>query len=391
MENLINSIPDFLTNFNLVYVIGIISGIASALWAYRKFLYEKQLEKFKDANVNLFKTDKQEVLAAVATLGFFNRDRKFKQNTIDILLSRLYTELDYDITNAIVNALIQYSNRRELKYIADELVGINRNFFFQTSPLIQMSSDLDRKFDLFKRFEINKLKEGETLTEIEKINVAKIKQKLLAEYQKIFPKAMYELLWHKQITSDTYSRIMRKASRESKLFGRKRRLEMHLYQNDFNYTHLAKINTSKCTIDNTALGSALLSDVFFSNIKFIKDSTFSGSSFRNCTFNKGRFIGNSFLDCAFKNVVFNKISFQETFFWGASFSNCRFINCRNADPVFFFEATFNSTDLPCAKESLSVVKNTDAYQSLDNCNAILEMRRGEMKQWLDDFFPVAAK
>lgn len=117
MENLFEMIPEFLKGVNLVYVIGIISGIASALWAYKKFLYEKQLEKFKDANINLFKTDKQEVLAAIATLGFFNRDRKFKQNTIDILLSRLYTELDYDITNAIASALIQYSNRRDLNIL----------------------------------------------------------------------------------------------------------------------------------------------------------------------------------------------------------------------------------------------------------------------------------
>jgi len=271
MENLIEMIPEFLKSFDLVYVIGIISAIFSARWAYKKFLYENQLEKFKDANTNLFKTEKQEVLAAIATLGVFRRDRKFKQNTIDILLSRLYTELDYDITNAIASALIQYSNRQELKYIADELVGINRNFFLQTYPIGLMIDDLKKKWSFFKQLENEQLPEAETVSEtetetvsetekdnlektplpaagnvseIERDNVAEMKEKLQVEYQRLYPKSLYELTWHKQVTADTYSRIMRKASRESKFTRRLRRLEMKLYQNDFNFTHLAKINTS---------------------------------------------------------------------------------------------------------------------------------------------------
>lgn len=413
MENLIKLIPEFLKDINLVYIIGIVSAVSSALWAYRKFLYEKQLEKFKDANINLFKTDKQEVLAAIATLGFFNRDRKFKQNTIDILLSRLYTELDYDITNAIASALIQYSNRRELKYIADELVGINRNFFLQTYPVGLMIGDLKKKWSFFKNLENAQLPKAEMLpvtetenvsetqkdilektplpeagnvSEIERDNIAAMKEKLQMEYQRLYPKSSYELTWHKQVTADTYSRIMRKASRESKFTRQLRRLEMKLYQNDFNFTHMVKINTSKCSIDNSALSLAILSEIVFSNIDCIKDSTFYASSFRNCTFIKGKIIGSDFISCAFDNVVFNDICFEESFFWSASFSNCEFINCRNVTPVLFYKATFENTELPFPQESISALKIDEVYKALDECKVILKTREDDMRATLDSYF-----
>lgn len=422
MENLYAIIPDFLKGVNLVYIIGIISPIFGALWAYRKFLYEKQLERFNEANTKLFNPEKQEVLAAIATLGVFNRNRKFKQNTIDVLLSRLYTELDYDVTNAIASALIQYSNRKELKYIADELAGINRNFYFQTYPTQQMMDDLKRNWSDLKfaeytqsladvkpepekeNSETDQLPAAETPeaekgnletaqptikeTEIETDNLDEIKQKLLKEHLRIYPKILYELSWHKQVTGDTYARIMRKASRESKLTGRQKKLEMRLFQNDFNYTHLAGITTSKCRIENCALGSAILSDIVFSNIKVIKDSTFSESNFRNCTFENGKIMGNSFIRCTFSNVVFERIIFEESFFWRADFFNCKFIDCKNATPELFFEAKFDKrTKLPFSRKSLSALKNTHASDALDGCTAILDMRRDEVRSWLDYWFP----
>jgi hypothetical protein len=79
-------------------------------------------------------------------MSVFKKDARFEKHTTNVLLSRLYTELDYDITNAICGALIQYSNRRELLDISSEILNINRNFFVQTSPVNQMISDLDRSW-----------------------------------------------------------------------------------------------------------------------------------------------------------------------------------------------------------------------------------------------------
>src|ERR1043165_4500281 len=137
----------FFTGANLTWIIGIISSIAAGLSALSKFRYQNKLELFKETNVNIFKKEKEEVLAAISTLSVFKKDPRFERHTTNVLLSRLYTKLDYDITNAICSALIQYSNRRELLDISSEILNINRNFFVQTEPVSQMISDLDRSWD----------------------------------------------------------------------------------------------------------------------------------------------------------------------------------------------------------------------------------------------------
>ena len=136
----------FFTGANLTWIIGIISSIAAGLSALSKFRYQNKLELFKETNVNIFKQEKEEVLAAISTMSVFKKDSRFEKHTTNVLLSRLYTELDYDITNAICGALIQYSNRSELLDISSEVLNINRNFFVQTSPVNQMISDLDRSW-----------------------------------------------------------------------------------------------------------------------------------------------------------------------------------------------------------------------------------------------------
>ena len=114
----------FFTGANLTWIIGILSSIAAGLSALSKFRYQNKLELFKETNINIFKQEKEEVLAAISTMSLFKKDARFERHTTNVLLSRLYTELDYDITNAICSALIQYSNRRELLDISSEISSI---------------------------------------------------------------------------------------------------------------------------------------------------------------------------------------------------------------------------------------------------------------------------
>ena len=234
----------FFTGANLTWIIGIISSIAAGLSALSKFRYQNKLELFKETNVNIFKQEKEEVLAAISTMSVFKRDSRFEKHTTNVLLSRLYTELDYDITNAICGALIQYSNRSELLDISSEVLNINRNFFVQTSPVNQMISDLDRSWSALNAESSGNATKGdpdknagnetndnlqgssETETDLSKQpkksateslgNLEKAMSKELLDNYKLrsltwLPKKRYELLWHKQITADTYSRILRRA------------------------------------------------------------------------------------------------------------------------------------------------------------------------------------
>jgi hypothetical protein len=138
----------FLNGADLVWIIGILTSIIAGLNAWKKYRYEEKLKFFKETNTNLFKEEKEIVLAAISTLSIFKRDPNFENHTTNVLLSRLYTELDYDITNAICSALIQYSNREELLDISSEILDINRNFFVQEYPVKDMTSNLEKNWSL---------------------------------------------------------------------------------------------------------------------------------------------------------------------------------------------------------------------------------------------------
>ncbi len=357
----------FFTGANLTWIIGIISSIAAGLSALSKFRYQNKLELFKETNVNIFKQEKEEVLAAISTMSVFKKDSRFESHTTNVLLSRLYTELDYDITNAICSALIQYSNRRELLDISSEILNINRNFFVQTSPVNQMISDLDRSWsDLNAESSGSDIKgdpskdpggakEGldssaketdlakqpkksatESLGNLEKA----MSKELLDNYKQRsltwLPKKRYELLWHKQITADTYSRILRRAYysnpggwnrmrqklyrfiRAKRKYNRFKELDMDFYQNDFNYVYMADFNTSSCSIVRSAMGSAVIVDVGFLNIGRLSGSSFLESAFHNCRFRGGvaesdtKFTNCKFYRGSFENIHLNQVDFYGT-------------------------------------------------------------------------------
>src|ERR1700730_4781121 len=232
---------EFFTGANLVWLIGIISSILAGLNALRKFRYEKKLDQFKEANLNLFKKEKEQVLAAISTLAIFKRDRRFENHTTNVLLSRLYTELDYDVTNAICNTLIQYSNRKELMKISAEILDINRNFFVQATPVSQMIIDLDSSWKNLKyppNAEDAKKTQGSQTANVDNTNTINeiersVSNELLEQYEKRslewIPKKRYELTWHKQITADTYSRILRRAC------------HLHVYEGKTKYNFLKKL------------------------------------------------------------------------------------------------------------------------------------------------------
>src|SRR2546423_1711307 len=69
---------DFLSGVNFIYLVTLATAAISGWYGYSKYRYEKKLEKFKETNTDLFnKDDKQLVLAAIATLSIFKKDKQF--------------------------------------------------------------------------------------------------------------------------------------------------------------------------------------------------------------------------------------------------------------------------------------------------------------------------
>lgn len=357
----------FLKGIDLIWIIGIISGLVTGIWAFYRFVYEKKLERFKEAATNIFSDNEDLVLAAVANLGVFKKDFLFEKNTIDVLLTRLYKELNYNITNAITNALIQFSNRRELLYIGNEILGINRNFFFQDQPHRDMLGDINSQFA-----RINKIKDGDFsgLKDVKEIEKEKeTLEKRHARYTDVFMKlnerVSYEILWHKQITADTYARIIRRAgalrrppsvtflgylkqaflSWDFRFYGAK--IPLHLYQNPFAYVHLVQFKTSNCSMRRSGFESAIIADIEFNNIDEIYDCSFNGTYLNDCIFNKGVIRASLLTGASFFSIKFRKIEFRDIFFAGTTFGKCEFTNCTGLTASSFYGASLdNKTILP---------------------------------------------
>jgi uncharacterized protein YjbI with pentapeptide repeats len=381
----------FLKGVDFLWLVGILSGMIGGIWAFYRFVYEKKLERFKQATTNIFSDNEDEVLAAVANLGVFKRDFLFERNTIDVLLTRLYKELNYNITNAITNALIQFSNRRELLYIASEILSINRNFFFQTSPYQLMLNDVKKQYTRIKNIRDNQLQEVDDFVDIE--SEKELMEKRLSLYNSDFlkmnEKVAYELKWHKQITGDTYARIIRRAGalRMTKsiiflnyikqiLFNwdfhfYNRKINVDLYQNPFSNVHLVQFKTNRCSMRRCGFEYALLADIDFNDIKEIYDCLFQKTLVTDCNFNKGLINESVFIDVEFRNISFNRIEFRDIYFANCNLTKTAFSNCTGLTAKNFYGTILDEkTVLPegINRKAIEKLKFLEVYQDVQNSN-----------------------
>ena len=129
-------------------LIGLLATLFTGYMTYIKYLDDRQFKYYKDNLKNLFSVNKEEVLAAIATLGVYKNNRRYKKSTSDTLLSLIYTNLDYDISNAIIGVLTQKTAKDDLKYIAEKLIEINRNFFIQSYPVGQRKEGIESRLSV---------------------------------------------------------------------------------------------------------------------------------------------------------------------------------------------------------------------------------------------------
>lgn len=353
-----------LSSSSTPWIVGIITAFITGWWALKKLRYEKRLEKFKETNASLFKERKQEVLAAIATLSIFKRDPEFEKNTIDVLLSRLYTELDYDVINSILTTLIQDSNREELLYIARGLQDINRNFFIQEHPLNLRLSDMDnalKKLDESNRHFGNDtyktlLADKKVDAEIYVRNKELVQKKYETEFLDLFSYQKYKLVWHKQVTADAYAAFMRKAF----LTKERGNLVMDLFQNDFNYVYMAEVTTTVTKVKRSAFGYGTFAEADFFNITFERNS-FVNAVIKESSFRGGSISDTDFSKVNFEGVVFENITFARTKFNTTDFRKTKFINCSGLQQEDFNDAICYDND--CTFPAGIVVEHENDYRA----------------------------
>ena len=315
----------------MIETIGIILGFAGTLFTgymgYRKYLDEKQFTYFRENIKNLFVKNKDELLAAIAILGVYKNRKEYKKSTIDILSNLLYTELDYDISNAIIGVLTQASELEELNYIVEKLIQINRNFFIQSYPLQSRQDDLKAEYESLSS-EYSKLLNGKN--DSGKL-LADTEADLRAKWLKFKNMNDYELKWHKLATADVLAMILNKVDK----LNLSKTLKLDFYQNDFNYGQFAGLHLNNCSIRHSAVSTSVLFHIAFVNF-LIDDSTFSRSSIEGCTFFGGKFSSTSFINAVFENVVFENTEFKDTFFFGAVLRDCTFKNTKGLTGLHFY-------------------------------------------------------
>lgn len=384
----------FLKGIDLVYIIGILSTVIGSLWAFYRFRYEKNLDRFTQANSDLFADDKQKKLAAIATLSVFKGDRMFGKSTTNVLLSKLYTETDYDITYAIGSALIQFSGQKSLLKIASEIAGINRNFFSQTSPYQAREDAVANLFDRISKIKNNSFSDIQDLKEIEKENDLLEKRSSLYkdEYLRLNDKLWYEIDAQEKITADAYARIIREAAAKkffplvsffryikqvfwewnfSFLEGK---FPLYLYQNVFVNIQLVKINTSRCSIMRSDFERSTIADVYF-NHPLIYDSTFAGSYFSDCVFHRGVVSSGLMINIEFKRTLFRKTHFKEIYFAGCTLKNCSFEDCKGLTASHFCGANI---DKETAQSLQTSGITSSAIQELKPLSVIQEVLDSEL-------------
>ncbi len=357
----------------MIEALGIILGFAGTLFTgymgYRKYLDEKQFTYFRENIKNLFVKNKDELLAAIAVLGVYKNRKEYKKSTIDILSNLLYTELDYDISSAIVSVLTQASILDEFTYIVDKLIEINRNFFIQSYPIQSRQNDLKTEYKELS-FAYSELLEGKNdsgklLTNTE--------ETLKARWIKIKSMNDYEIKWHKLATTDVLAMILNKADK----LNFSKDLKLNLFQNDFNYGQFSGLHLNNCSILHSAISTSLLFHTTFENI-LVNDSTFSRSSIEGCKFSGGEITSTSFANAAFENVLFENTIFKDTFFFGADLTDCTFKNTKGLSRLHFYNCKIsnNTKFIPPLEEDK--VMSYEAVVEFVNNSRVNNFRKSEL-------------
>ncbi len=336
----------------IVAIIGLTGTLYTAYIGFRKYLDEKRNKNYEETIKQLFSASKSERLAAVATLGvyiesslvlspilssirFFKnlfQSKYYQKNSITILINCIYTELDYDVLNAICSVLTQDRKNREIQFIVDKLISINKNFFIQDYPLKGRLDYAKNNLDVVKKEVVGDPDEVNKVLNEQNIIQLKEKSKMLDEYTDRYN----ELSLHQQVSTDFLFMYLSEMSKVNET----KNLNLVFFQNVFNYGQFSRCNLSKCSVIKTALSVCTLIHVKIENLDVIEDSVFSFSRLDSCIFKGGKISNSLFDKMNLNNTIFENITFNHTFFIGSDLSYTEFNNVTGLEPVHFYKANY---------------------------------------------------
>ncbi|MDX2047308.1 MAG: pentapeptide repeat-containing protein [Chitinophagaceae bacterium] len=316
----------------------------SAYFGYRQYLSQKEISQYSDNLKLIYSPKQEEVLAAIANLDTFRQTRHLKNITQNILINRLYTELDYNVCHAIANQLVNMvddKNPGDLNRIIERLIDINYNYFLQTYGMRGRRKDLEQIANTAEEIYASQLQHKENEMKVFGLLddlklTAKQKWK---EYNEVKDTAGYKIKWHKQVIADTLGIVIAHATRRN-IAGIKAVFDT----NDFNYCTFRNIAIYQCSMKGSAFGSSVFQNVTLSNINF-DDTDLSNSSFENCIISGGTIRATAFDSCLFTGVKFQNVQLDDASFIDSQFANCEFEDVTHANPLLFYKSEFTGSTL----------------------------------------------
>jgi hypothetical protein len=314
----------------------------SAYFGYRQYLSQKEISQYSENLKLIYSPKQEEVLAAIANLDTFRQTRHLKNITQNILINRLYTELDYNVCHAIANQLVNMvddKNPGDLNGIIERLIDINYNYFSQNYGMTGRKADLEKIVDKSEQVYVSQLQhKDDEMKELGLLDDLKItiKQKW-KEYNEVKDIADYKIKWHKQVVADTLGIIIAYATRRS-MNG----IKVNFDTNDFNYCTFRNIAIHHVSMKRSAFGSSLFQNVTLDNVN-LDDNDLSNSTFENCVISGGSINATAFDGCKFIGVKFRNLNFDDASFIYSRFTNCEFDGVSNANPLLFYKADFTGS------------------------------------------------
>jgi len=372
-------------HLNDTRVIIALIGFLGGYWGFIKYLDEQKNTYYKETIARLFSEDKNQKLAAIATLGIyidndmnknwlkssfkwvknqFSSDR-YETNSINVLVNSLYTELDYNILNAVKGVLSKVeANKAE--YVINAMIAINRNFFMQKYPIGNIKTDLSTYFDKLRDSKklLKDRKEDSVLVRHEKITMQRYEE---------YEKASYDyatVKWHSLRSTDFLFMFLSEMSKSNK----SQNFDLEFYQNNFDEGLINQCTLNKCKITRCSFENCSLSDVTFDNLQLIDNTIFFNSSFSKCSFKNGTISNSLFDNTKLPGTSFQEVTFGDVFFLGADLTNTTFENIKGLNPIYFYKAenidkaTFINYSLDTLKQELNKLNDTVFINYIEKSN-----------------------
>ncbi|MBK8901948.1 MAG: pentapeptide repeat-containing protein [Anaerolineaceae bacterium] len=269
------------------------------------------------------------------------------KDVTDILLNRFYTELDYDVINALIMSLSQVNTEDEIVYVSQKLLDINRNFVIQKLPIRERRKiirdiywDLEAKYlGRLRIFETQKSADADN----EEHNLSLYQPEYLDEkrdeYLHYHDLLEYKLAWHKQMVSDALGMSLLQASRR----GLTKKLELTLYGNSISYSQFYDIYLNQLIIRFSDFISTSLQEVSSSET-LIFSSFFDKSTIRRCNFRNGKISNVEFINTKLDTIKFENVEFEDVYFLGVELNHCDFTSVRGLNPALFYKCKITA---PC--------------------------------------------